>query len=151
MKNGAPCDVIVLPSKDSGVPLLLVIDGLAPSDQPVTAKREGAQIAIQAANTYGGASPVFGQNANGKWAKIGALSLTGCAGVRDALRRGEAVPSRPVHDDIIAGGQHLTFTVEDAAVCPAAPPSRATPTATAPVDASAPNGMGPAFGRPGGL
>ena len=151
MKNGAPCDVIVLPSKDSGAPLLLVIDGLAPSDKPVTAKREGAQIAIQAANTYGGASPVYGLKANGKWAKIGALSLTVCAGVRDALRRGEAVPSRPVHDDIIAGGQHLTFTVEDAAVCPTAPQPRATPTATAPVDASAPNGMGPAFGRPGGL
>ncbi|WP_082350140.1 DUF4153 domain-containing protein [Novosphingobium sp. AAP1] len=152
MKNGAPCDVIVLPGKDSGAPLLLVIDGPAPSDQPATAKRDVPQVVIQAAaNTYGGSSPVYGLDANGKWAKIGALSSVGCAGVREALRRGEAVPSRPLHDDIIAGGQHLTFTVENTVVCPPASQPRATPTAAAPVDASAPSGMGPAFGKPGGL
>lgn len=135
LRNGTPCDIIVLPQGKTASPLLLVIAG---PDQ-------GTKAAARAVMTS--SSPIFGRDDHGAWHRLGDIHMTDCPGIREALRLGAATSARPLHDDLMANGLRLTFTPTPSDRCPArAAPAKAPP--VPPRDASAPVYMGPAFGKP---
>lgn len=145
LRNGARCDIIVLPGGHAKSPLLLVIEG-ADTGTPATAAKPVATVAALARSNT---APVYGLDSGGKWQNIGTISMIYCSGVREALRLGRAAPLRPAHDDLAVNGMRLPFSADDPTACPAMPAPKAK--VVPPSDASAPAGMGPAFGRPGGL
>lgn len=150
LTNGAPCDIIVLPAGGRASPTLLILEGDEPADRPASADQAATQVALQAATRANNVAPLFGQDTEGEWRRVGTLSLVFCPGVRDALRHGRAVPVRPTHEDMMANGLRLPFTPDYMPSCPSAPKPVPQPK-PASSDASAPAAMGPAFGRPGGL
>lgn len=108
LKNGSPCNIIILPRSDANGPLLLVMAGPDTGDAP-----KGVVSGV------GRSAPVLGRDADGKWGEVGHLALTGCPSVREALRRGDATPVHPLHDDVIANGLRLTFSPISGEACPA--------------------------------
>jgi hypothetical protein len=83
LRNGTPCDIIVLPQGKTASPLLLVIAG---PDQ-------GAKAAARAVMTS--SSPIFGRDDHGAWHRLGDIHRTDCPGIREALRLGAATSARP--------------------------------------------------------
>jgi hypothetical protein len=145
LHDGSPCDVIVWTGAAQGSPLLIVRETqrTASPDDPAQA----SNIVLSPMFTL----PVFGRDHAGHWEVIGRIANANCPAAIEALHRGAAQPVRPAHDDLMAGGIRLQFQPQSAPeACPPAQP-KAPPVAPTPHDAGAPAGMGPAFGKPGGL
>ncbi len=143
LRDGSACDIIVWKAAIQGSPLLIV-------QQRPPANAAQAEFDPPLISYMG--LPVYGRNAQGKWAQIGTIGSVGCPGVMAGLRDGKAQTVRPDHDDLQVGGVRLPFksTINNTPA-PCAPPPRPVTVAPAPADARAPARMGPAFGSPGAM
>lgn len=133
LRNGKPCDIIILQGGGTNAQTILVLD----TDQDLQLQSN---------------APAFERAQPGDWIRMGTFRNLDCAPVIAALRAGKVARVRPQFDDFEAGGIRLEVERLNSFVpCPA-PPPKAAPTSTTPgkpADARAPAGLGPAFGNPG--
>ncbi len=143
LRDGSPCDVFLWPGTAQRSHLLIVRE-----TQPEGNVRNANRVANIVLSPMA-SLPVLGRDSAGHWGVVGRINHVDCPAALAALRGGDAQPARPAHDDLIAGGVRLEFQPDAGPdPCAVSPPKPVTPT---PPDASAPPGMGPAFGKPGGI
>lgn len=140
LRNGAPCEIYVVPYGASHETVVIVRPGRVTSRQPLTF-------------VYEPSGRLFQRDSSGKWADTGGFNRLDCPGVAAALQAGQLVSVRPEHDDLIVSGVRLEFSKLGRADdrCQAAPQPNPQPGADRSRDSSAPAHMGPAFGKPGGM
>ena len=137
LRNGASCDIYVLPYGSTGEPAVIV--------RPDSTKNE-----MMRAGSTDAAARLFQRDPHGKWVQTGTFNHLNCAGVVAALREGQFVLARPEHDDLVVAGVRLHFSAgwrgNDSCAGESQPkPPSAQDRAR---DADAPPHMGPAFGEP---
>jgi hypothetical protein len=140
LRNGAPCEIYVVPYGASHETVVIVRPGRVTSRQPLTF-------------VYEPSARLFQRDSSGKWVDTGGFNRLDCPGVAAALQAGQLVSVRPEHDDLIVSGVRLEFSKLGRADdrCQAAPQPNPQPGADRSRDSSAPAHMGPAFGKPGGM
>jgi hypothetical protein len=129
LRNGAACDIFVLPGTTKDAPTVLVLD-----------TNQAPPLIFNA--------PVYERDSAGAWQLVGAVRNLTCDAALTALRAGAATRIRPKYDDFRAGGIRLQID-RTANPDPCPTPSPAPKPSAKPTDARAPTGMGPAFGNPG--
>jgi hypothetical protein len=136
LRNGAPCEIYLVPYGDNR-DTVVIVRPMSPSNrQPL-------------ASVYGSSARLFQRDASGQWINTGTFDRIDCPGVVDALRAGQLNWSRPEHDDLLVNGVRLEFSKlphRDDQCLPAPQPS-SRPGSNRASDADAPAHMGPAFGR----
>ena len=138
LRDGAPCEIYLVPYGENRDPLVLV--------RPMSPDN-GRRLAP----IYGSSARLFQRDPHGKWINTGTFDRIDCPGVIDALRAGQLSWARPEHDDLMANGVRLEFSklARPAEQC-TPPPKPSQPTSPDRArDAEAPGHMGPAFGKPG--
>lgn len=136
LRNGASCDIFVVPYGPAGEVAVIVRSYKNKSDNGTYVP---APLAL---------GRLFQRNADGKWIQTGTFTHMNCPSVIEALRAGKLETARPEHDDLIAAGVRLRFssTWRAADTC-AGEPQTHKPSSQQPAhDAQAPPQMGPAFG-----
>ena len=137
LRNGASCDIYVVPYGAAGETAVIV--------RPYRTNADS----IPPYNPVG-LSRIFQRDRDGRWVPTGTFTHMNCPGVIAALRAGNLESARPEHDDLVVNGARLqfsaTWTADDK--CAAQPQSSTSGDVERARDADAPPHMGPAFGRP---
>ena len=135
LRNGASCDIYVMPYGAAGETAVIVRSYATNNDSmPVYSPAALARL--------------FQRDPDGRWVQTGTFSHVNCPSVIAALRAGKSAPARPEHDDLMVDNVRLRFsaaqTADDRCVAEAHSNAPKTPQRTQ--DADAPPQMGPAFG-----
>lgn len=137
LRNGASCDIYVVPYGPSGEVAVIV-----------RSYRTGGET-IPPYNPVAWGR-LFQRETDGKWAQTGTFSHMNCPSVIAALRAGKFAAVRPEHDDLFVDGVRLNFAAvgrgDNECVAEPLPNTSSNPERAR--DATAPPHMGPAFGEP---
>ena len=97
LRNGAPCEIYLVPYGDNRDTVVIVRPTSPNGRQPL-------------ASVHGSSARLFERDASGKWINTGTFDRIDCPGVVDALRAGQLSWSRPEHDDLLVNGVRLEFS-----------------------------------------
>ncbi len=137
LRNGASCDIYVVPYGPAGETAVIV-------------RAYGTTNDMVPAYDAGLLSQLFQRGPQGKWVQEGHFTHINCPSVVAALREGKVVSARPEHDDLIVAGVRLNFSAPWQAnnQCVGEGQSNPSGIRNPARDANAPPQMGPAFGGP---
>jgi Domain of unknown function (DUF4153) len=97
LRNGAPCEIYLVPYGDNRDTVVIVRPMSPGNRQPP-------------APVYALPARLFQRDASGKWVNTGTFDRINCPGVVDGLRAGQLSWARPEHDDLLVNGVRLEFS-----------------------------------------